>query len=75
MSSSSRISNDRSNSKSTVNETAGSEQPPALEGIIVERPDKSDRLTVGPRTCSEAERATMWLSVDTSVVVELETMR
>ena len=54
---------------------AASTARPDLECIVVRYRDRPDRCTFAPRECSETDRLTHWLSVDTRAVVDLEEVR
>jgi hypothetical protein len=55
--------------------TQYSEEPIDLESIVVRYENRSDRCTITPRECPEAERMTTWLSADITVVVDLADAR
>lgn len=46
-----------------------------LESIVVRYENRTDRCTITPRECSDADRLTTWLSADIDAFVDLSEMR
>lgn len=46
-----------------------------LESIVVRYENRTDRCTITPRECTDADRLTTWLSADIDAFVALEEMR
>ncbi|WP_222918324.1 hypothetical protein [Natrinema sp. SYSU A 869] len=66
---------DRSPRQRLATATQYSTDETDLESIVVRYEDRPDRCTITPRTCSDSERMTTWLSADVQAIVDLADVR